>query len=42
MSNEEKKKRFRATFFPPFNPPYLVTNKGNIPLDISWFNGLED
>ena len=29
-----------ATFFPPFNPPYLVTNKGNIPLDMRWFNAL--
>jgi len=42
MNIEEKKRRFKATYFPPFSPPFLVTKEGRIPLDMKWFRDLKD
>src|SRR5690606_38113360 len=37
---EKQKRHFRATFFPPFEPPYLIKHGQKIPLDLNWYNQL--
>ncbi len=34
---EKQKRYFRATYFPAFSPPVLITDKGEIPLSMEWY-----
>ena len=37
---EQQKRHFRATYFPPFPPPVLITNDDEVELDMNWYNNL--
>ena len=37
---EKKKRYFRATWFPPFEPPALNVNNKLIPLSLAWYHSL--
>lgn len=38
---KKQKRYFRATFFPAFDPPVLVSEEGEIPLSLDWYNELK-
>ena len=37
---EKQKRYFRATYFPPFTPPVMVSGSGSIKLNMDWYNSL--
>ena len=39
-SIEKQKRYFRATYFPPFTPPVMVSESGSINLNMDWYNSL--
>ena len=38
--NEKQQRYFRATYFPPFDPPYMESNGEKQPLDMDWYQSL--
>ena len=39
-SIEQQKRYFRATYFPPFTPPVMVSESGRVNLNMDWYNSL--
>jgi len=37
---EKQKRYFRATYFPPFSPPVMVSESGSFNLNMDWYNSL--
>lgn len=37
---EKQKRHFRATWFPPFSPPFSIINGDKVELDMDWYDSL--